>query len=86
MSKLKINTFIQRPVEIHEPDGTIHSTTDMLEFLDLRVQIRQLGLEGCFIVFDGFQIPITPKGKVDGRHPDGMFNQIDILLKEVLGF
>lgn len=71
------------PVEVYDPeDNLIVTTTDEILFSYIRAQIKQLNVEGFYIIFDGGKIPINRDGNLP-FYPDNLFPLYDELLSDL---
>lgn len=73
---------------LYSPDGELIGYMDYPQFLDVRIQIKEKGLSGYYVLFTDSnnverKIFINPDGSTDS-YPIGFYdlidNQIDILL------
>lgn len=72
---IKVKKIEPPKVDLYAPDGTHLGELNEYEFLDARVQIKELQQSGYYCVFDRVKIMIDRNGSLS-EYPANMFNQI----------
>lgn len=86
--KPQLNFTILKDVpmsEFFDPDGnSLGKTNDDLVINDFRRQVRQCGVSGYYIIFDGREtIRIDREGNLD-RYPDGFLDTYTKVLLDLI--
>ena len=71
-------------VPLYFKDTLVGHIENELEFAKARIDIRNEGVEGYYIIFNNKRINIKPSGKVE-HWPGDLFSKMDNLLNELLG-
>lgn len=65
MNKIEIRCIRNKPVRIFNPDGSLLCETDnLLQFNDIRIQIKDQKLEGYYLEFEGEKSIIDSNGGI----------------------
>lgn len=72
---ITIKKIIPPTVDLYAPDGTYLGNLNEYEFLDAKVQIKELQETGYYCVFDGMKIRIDRNGRQE-EYPANMFHQL----------
>jgi predicted ATPase len=84
MKEIKINKVEEPTCSLYDPDsnhiGEINST---LELNDVRIQIKNNGVSGYYIMWKGSPIRIDRRGNLEAW-PKGFYDIIDDQLMELL--
>lgn len=84
MNEIKIKDLRDIPCKLYGPnDEYIGEVTNLLQFTDVRVQIKELKLSGYYFIFEGEKISISKNGFLD-KYPHGLFDIEDDLLCKLL--
>lgn len=81
--EITINNDLEKCVcKLYNPGGTcLGKITNEIAFLDARVQIKEKGLRGYYIMYKGQKIRIDQYGGME-EYPDGLFDKsLNLLLK-----
>ncbi len=63
-------------------DKLVGEITHSVQLIDVRIQIKEQGLERYYITYDNLRLEILPNGKmVNGNHP---FDEVNVLLHHFL--
>ncbi len=78
---------IEEPVcSLYDPEdklvGTINS---LLQFTDVRVQIRRPQVEGYYVMWGMHKVCINKNGKLNQYYPIGLYDQFDDMINELIG-
>lgn len=74
MERIEIRNLRDNPVELWNPeDQNVGTIDNILDFYDVRVQIKNLKLSGYYFAFDGETIKIDENGECE-RYPEGFFD------------
>lgn len=72
------------PCKLYGPnDEYIGEIVNILQFNDVRVQIKEQKLSGYYFIFEGEKISISKNGFLD-KYPQGLFDTEDNLLCKLL--
>jgi len=85
MGKLTVPEVKQPEVYIYADSEYEMTITNAVEFEALRAQIKQNGITGVEVEFNEVRYPIDVNGKVQPKHPEGLFDDIDKFLDILLG-
>lgn len=83
MKKIKVYRIKPQEVDLYGPDGEFLASVNEYEFNDARVQIKELGLKGYYIFFEGQRIRIDSRGRLE-KHPDGLFDTLQDLWRKLI--
>lgn len=73
---LEVKKIIPQTVEVFDNEGNSLGMLNEFEFNEIRIQIKEQGLEGCYAMFEGEKIFIDRDGRVN-NWPEGFFDLLD---------
>lgn len=83
MKEVKINNLKDSFTILYGPQGHIGVIDNILDFYDVRVQIRENQLTGYYFGFDGEVIRIDKNGECES-YPEGFFDKFSELAIKLL--
>lgn len=84
MNEIIIKDLKDVPCDLYGPnDEYIGKITNVLQFTDIRVQIKERKLSGYYFLFEGEKICIDKNGSLD-KYPHGLFDTEENLLCKLL--
>jgi predicted ATPase len=87
---IQVNKIEPPKWEAFDPDGNSLGWLNMFEFYDLKIQIKEHGVEGYYMIFNdevfkNRKIRIDKDGHCDGW-PNGFYDLAESQLRKLLGF
>lgn len=83
---ITIRNIKEKPAKLFNPeDEEIGVITTVLDFYDVRCQIKEKQLKGYYFMFGSYKVNILVNGKLT-EHPSELFGKTDNYLEYLLGW